>query len=116
MSSRKQSAEIKEKEFGRRTRKIHSTEEKIKVVLEGLKEQTDIAELCRKENITINLYRSWSKEFIEAGKRRLNGDFKSDLANSEVQNLRKENLDLKQLVAELTLEVRTLKKHLNGSF
>ena len=71
MSSRKQSAEIKEKEFGRRTRKIHSTEEKVKVVLEGLKEQSDIAELCRKENITLSLYRSWSKEFIEALTRKI---------------------------------------------
>ncbi len=115
MTSRKKSAELKEKELTKRTRKSYSSEEKIRIVLEGLQGETDIPEICRREGIPTNLYYSWSKDFVEAGKKKLNGEFKIEAPGGEVQHLRKENLDLKQLVAELTLEVRMLKKYFNGS-
>jgi len=115
MSSRKQLAELKEREFLNRTRKNFSAEEKIRIVLDGLKGKTDIGELCQREGISTNLFLSWSKDFVDAGKKKLNGDIRNESVSLEIQNLKKENLDLKQLVAELTLEVRMLKKNLNGA-
>jgi transposase len=114
MSSRKQSAELKMQELKRHTRKSYSIEEKIRIVLEGLKGETNIEDLCLKEGISPVLYNSWTKEFIEGGKSRLNGEIKREGSSSELQSLKNENSDLKQLVAELTLELRMLRKSLNG--
>ena len=115
MESKKQSAESKIKEIRRHTRKKYSAEEKIRIVLEGLRGEISIAELCRKEGINANLYYNWSKDFLEAGKKRLAGDIKREATSGEVNKLKNENADLKELVAELSLEVRTLKKSTLGS-
>ena len=115
MESKKQSAESKVKEIRRHTRKKYSAEEKIRIVIEGLRGEISIAELCRKEGIHPNLYYNWSKDFLEAGKKRLAGDMRREATSAEVYELRTENTDLKQLVAELSLEVRKLKKNTLGS-
>jgi len=98
----------------RRTRKRYSTEEKIRVVLEGLKGETSIAEICRREGINPNVYYKWSKEFLEAGKKRLQGDTVREATSNEVADLRKENEQLKALVAEVSLKNRVLKRSLSG--
>ena len=98
------------REIKRRTRRKFSSEEKIRIVLEGLRGEETIAELCRREGIAPNLYYTWSKEFLEAGKRRLMGDTKREATSGEVTDLKKENLHLKQLVADLALKNRVLKK------
>jgi transposase len=102
------------REITRKTRKKYNSEEKIRVVLEGLKGEASIAELCRREGINPNIYYKWSKEFLEAGKKRLQGDTVREATSSEVVDLRKENDQLKQLVAELSLKNRVLKKSLSG--
>ncbi len=96
------------------TRKLHSSEEKIRIVLSGLRGEDGIAELCRKEGIAQSLYYSWSKEFLEAGKKRLAGDTARQANTGEVKDLRAEALALKELVADLSLENRLLKKHDRG--
>ena len=98
------------KDIRRATRKHHSAEEKIRIVLEGLRGEYSIAELCRREGIAESLYYSWSKEFLEAGKRRLAGDTARAATSGEVTNLRREVRDMKVLVADLALENRLLKK------
>jgi transposase len=98
------------REIRRKTRRKYSTEEKIRIVLEGLRGEESIAELCRREGISPNVYYSWSKAFLEAGKKRLAGDMKREATSSEVLTLRGENAQLKELVAELSLRNRTLKK------
>ena len=98
----------------RKTRKTYGSEEKIKIIIEGIRGDTSIAELCRKEGISQANYYKWSKDFMEAGKRRLAGDTMREANTSEVQELKGENHCLKELVAELSLEVRTLKKNVNG--
>ncbi len=115
MTAKKQSAELKVKEIRRHTRKKYSAEEKIRIVIEGLRGETSVAELCRREGINANLYYKWSKDFLEAGKSRLAGDTKREATSSEVHDLKNENVDLKQLVAELSLENRRLKKSLPGT-
>ena len=102
------------REIKRRTRKRYSAEEKIRIVLEGLKGEASISEICRREGIYPNVYYKWSKEFLEAGKKRLQGDTEREATNGEVVGLRKENDQLKALVAELSLKNRVLKKSLNG--
>jgi len=102
------------REIKRRTRKHYSSEEKIRVVLEGLKGESSIAEICRREGINPNIYYKWSKEFLEAGKKRLSGDTVREATSTEVTDLRTENDQLKALVAELSLKNRVLKKSLNG--
>jgi len=102
------------RDIRRNTRRKFSSEEKIRIVLEGLKGETSIAELCRREGIVANLYYRWSKEFLEAGKKRLQGDTVREATSSEVDDLRKENDQLKQLVAELLLKNRLLKKSMTG--
>ena len=104
------SAEQHIKDIRRATRKRYSTEEKIRIVLSGLRGEDSIAELCRREGIAQSLYYSWSKEFLEAGKRRLAGDTERQASSGEVKDLRRETRDLKELVADLTLENRLLKK------
>ena len=94
----------------RATRKQYSAEEKIRIVLDGLKGEDSIAELCRREGIAQSLYYSWSKEFLEAGKKRLAGDTARAATSTEVKDLRREARDLKEVVAEQALELRLLKK------
>ncbi len=96
------------------TRKRYSAEEKIRIVLDGLRGEDSIAELCRREGIAQGLYYSWSKEFLEAGKKRLAGDTAREASTGEVKALRREARDLKEVVAELTLENRLLKKSMIG--
>ena len=98
------------KNIRRATRKHHSAEEKIRIVLDGLRGEYSIAELCRREGIAESLYYSWSKEFLEAGKRRLAGDTARAATSSEVKDLRREARALKEVVAEQALELRLLKK------
>ena len=108
--TRARSTEQVVKDIRRATRKHHSPEEKIRIVLEGLRGEYSIAELCRREGIAESLYYSWSKEFLEAGKRRLAGDTARSATSGEVKDLRREVRDMKVLVADLTLENRLLKK------
>ena len=96
------------------TRRRITSEEKIHIVLEGLKGEESIAEICRREGIAPSMYYKWSKGFLEAGKRQLNGDTKREATSDDVVQLRQENEQLKQLVAELSLSNRILKKSLSG--
>jgi transposase len=102
------------REIRRKTRKSYSAEEKIRIVLEGLRGEESIASLCRKEGISPNLYYRWSKDFLESGKKRLLGDVVREANREEVVELKSENDQLKQLVAELSLKNRVLKKSLSG--
>ncbi len=110
----KDDAEAVVREIKRRTRKKYSSEEKIRIVLEGLRGEVSIAELCRKEGLHTNIYYKWSKDFLEAGKKRLQGDTVREATSTEVVDLKKENDQLKMVLAELALRNRTLKKSLNG--
>jgi transposase len=98
------------KDIRRATRRHFSAEDKIRIVLDGLRGEDSIAELCRKEGIAQSLYYTWSKEFMEAGKRRLAGDTARAATTDEVKDLRREASALKECVADLTLENRLLKK------
>ena len=102
------------REIRRKTRKKYSAEEKVRIVLEGLRGEEKIAELCRREGIHQNMYYKWSKEFLEAGKQRLVGDTRREADSQEVEEMRSENEQLKAVVAELTLKNRVLKKSLLG--
>lgn len=97
-------------EVRRKTRRRFSVEEKIRIVLEGLRGEESIATLCRKEGLAPNLYYRWSKEFLKTGKKRLVGNTIREATSTEVTDLRKENARLKQVVAEIVLENRLLKK------
>jgi len=110
----KQPAEQVVKAIRRATRRQFSAEEKIRIVLSGLRGEDSIAELCRREGIVENLYYRWSKEFLEAGKKRLAGDTARAATSDEVTELRREASALKEVVAELTLENRLLKKSAIG--
>lgn len=107
-------AEQHVREIRRATRKKYSAEEKIRIVLSGLRGEHSIAELCRREGIAESLYYAWSKEFLEAGKKRLAGDTERQASSGEVAGLRREMSGLKELVADLTLENRLLKKSMTG--
>ena len=102
------------KDIRRRTRKKYSSEEKIRIVLEGMRGEESIAELCRREGLNQNVYYRWSKEFLEAGKQRLAGDIKREASSSEVTGLKKENDQLKRLVADIMLKNDVLKKSVLG--
>ena len=102
------------RQIKRNTRRKITAEEKIRIVLEGLKGEESIAEICRREGIAPSMYYKWSKGFLEAGKRQLNGDTKREATSDDVAQLRQENEQLKQLVAELSLSNRILKKSLSG--
>jgi transposase len=102
------------REIKRQTRRKFTAEEKIRIVLEGLRGEAGITDLCRKEGIHPTMYYKWSKAFLEAGKRQLNGDTIREAGSDEVKELRTENDSLKMLVAELTLRNRTLKKTSQG--
>ncbi len=101
------------RDIRRATRRHFSAEEKIRVVLEGLRGEESIAELCRREGIATSMYYGWSKEFLEAGKKRLAGDTTRAATSDEVKALRREAQSLKEVVADLTLENRLLKKSMN---
>ena len=111
----KEPAEKVVQDIRRATRKHYSAEEKIRIVLEGLRGEDSIAELCRREGIAQNLYYRWSKDFfLEAGKKRLAGDTARAATSDEVNDLRREAMALKEVVADLTLENRVLKKSVTG--
>jgi len=109
-----QNPEAVVKDIRRQTRRKFTAEEKIRIVLEGLKGEASISEVCRREGIVSNLYYRWSKDFLEAGKKRLQGDTTREASSGEVVGLRQENEQLKQLVAELSLKYRLAKKSLTG--
>ena len=111
----KEPAEVVVKDIRRATRRHFSAEDKIRIVLEGLRGEDSIAELCRREGITSSMYYGWSKEFLEAGKRRLAGDTARAATTDEVKALRHEARTLKEVVAEQALELRLIKKSLNGA-
>ena len=110
----KEPAEQVVRNIRRRTRKQYSAEEKIRIVLSGLRGEDSIAELCRREGIAESLYYSWSKEFLEAGRKRLSGDTARQASSVEVKDLRREMHDLKEVLAEQVLENRLLKKSMIG--
>ena len=113
MTSKKSSEKLV-RDIKRNTRRKYSAEEKIRIVIEGMRGETSIAELCRREGIAQNLYYRWSKDFMESGKKRLDGDTMREANTSEVESLKKENAQLKEAVAELLLQNRTLKKSMRG--
>jgi transposase len=106
----KEDADMVVRNIKRQTRRKFSAEEKIRIVLAGMRGEDSIAELCRRENIHQNLYYNWSREFLEAGKKRLAGDTLREANSTEVRELRKENACLKEALAEEMLEKRLLKK------
>ena len=108
--STKSPAEKVVRDIRRKTRKQYSAEEKIRIILDGLRGEESVAALCRREGIAESLYYSWSKEFLEAGKKRLAGDTGRQATSGEVKELKREMRDMKELVAELSLENRLLKK------
>ncbi len=110
----KERAEKVVRDIRRATRRRFSAEEKIRIVLEGLRGEDSIAELCRREGIAQSLSYSWSKEFLEAGKKRLAGDTAREASTGEVKDLRREARNLKEVVAEQALEIRLLKKSMTG--
>ena len=112
--AKKNSSESIVRDIKRNTRRHFSSEEKIRIVLDGLRGEYSIAEVCRREGVHASQYYKWSKDFMEAGKKRLNGDTEREATTTEVKDLREENESLKQLVAEIALKNRVLKKSLTG--
>ena len=112
--TKKKSAESLVRDIKRKTRRKFSSEEKIRIVIEGLRGEMSIAELCRREGIAQNLYYRWSKDFMESGRKRLTGDTLREANTTEVQSLKRENAQLKEVVAELLLKNRVLKKKMDG--
>ena len=112
--NQKTSVEKTVRDIRRATRKRYSAEEKIRIVLEGLRGEDSVAELCRREGINANVYYRWSKEFLEAGKKRLSGDTVREATSDEVKTLRSEMADLKETLAEVVMENRLLKKSVIG--
>lgn len=110
MAKKQASARSTVRQIRRKTRKKYSAEDKIRIVIEGLRGEAAVAELCRKEGISQSLYYKWSKEFLEAGKSRLAGDTRREADGTEVKEMRSELEQLKLLVAELSLKNRVLKK------
>jgi transposase len=113
--NKKVSSESAVKDIRCRTRKKYSSEEKIRIVIDGLRGEDSISSLCRREGILTNLYYRWNKDFLEARKKHLVGDTTREASSHEVVYLKKENEHTKQLVAEITLKNRVLKKSLNGT-
>ena len=110
MMTKKRSAEKTVRDIRRASRRHYSAEEKIRIVLESLRDEDSIAELCRREGINSNVYYRWSKEFLEAGKKRLSVDTAREVTSDEVKQLRTEASTLKETLAELLMENRLLKK------
>lgn len=113
---KKSKAEKTVRDIRRKTRKKYSAEDKIRIVIEGLRGEDSISALCRKEGINANLYYRWSKDFLEAGKKRLAGDEVREATTDEVKELRAESLALKETLAETVLENRLLKKSMIGDY
>jgi transposase len=111
---KKQSAENYIKDIRRKTRRIFSSEQKIQIIMEALRAESSIAELCRKHSIQESTFYKWNKEFLEAGKKRLSGDLTREATSDEVADLRKENLKLKETLADLVLRYDIVKKSLNA--
>ena len=107
-----QSTENFIKDIRRKTRRLFSSEQKIMIVMEALRGEASAAEICRKYGITQSLFYKWNKEFMEAGKKRLNGDTTRQATSDEVNDLRKENQRLKEMVADLMLRYDIVKKSL----
>ena len=114
MMKDKKSVEKTVRDIRRHTRKKYSAEEKIRIVLEGLRGEDSVAELCRREGINPNVYYRWSKEFMEAGKKRLAGDTVREATSDEVKELRAETAALKETLGEVVMENRLLKKSVLG--
>ena len=114
MDGHSEAAEQAVRDIRRATRRQFSAEDKVRIVIGGLRGEDSVAELCRKEGINQNLYYRWSKEFLEAGKKRLAGDTAREATSDEVKGLRAESRQLKELLAELMLENRLLKKSVLG--
>jgi transposase len=114
MMTDKKSVEKTVRDIRRHTRKKYSAEEKIRIVLEGLRGEESVAELCRREGINPNVYYRWSKEFMEAGKKRLAGDTVREATSDEVKELRAETAALKETLGEVVMENRLLKKSVLG--
>ena len=114
MMTNRRSVEKTVRDIRRRTRKKYSAEEKIRIVLEGLRGEESIAELCRKEGLNPNVYYRWSKAFMEAGKKRLAGDTVREATSDEVKELRAETAALKETLGEMVMENRLLKKSVLG--
>ena len=114
MAKKVSSSEKKVREIKRRSRKQYAGEEKIRIVLDGLRGEESVSELCRREGITESMYYRWSKEFLEAGKKRLAGDTVREATSDEVKTLRAEASSLKEMLAELLMENRLLKKSVTG--
>lgn len=111
-TNQKQSTENFIKDIRRKTRRLFSSEQKIMIVMEALRGETSTSEICRKYGITQSLFYKWNKEFMEAGKKRLNGDTTRQATTDEVTELRKENHRLKEMVADLMLRYDIVKKSL----
>ncbi len=112
--SRKKSASSLISELKRKTRRTYSSEEKIRIIIDGMRGEMSVAALSRREGISQGIYYKWTKDFMDAGKRRLTGDTMREANTSEVKELKDENRSLKELVAALSLKNRDLKKNLNG--
>ena len=111
---KKQTTENFIKEIRRKTKRVFSSEQKITIVMEALRAETSVAEICRKYSIHQAQFYKWNKEFLEAGKKRLAGDTTRDATKDEVNDLRNENAKLKEMVADLMLRYDIVKKSLNG--
>ena len=101
------------KDIRKKTRRVFTAEQKILIVMEALRAETSVAELCRKHSISQSQFYSWNKEFMEAGKKRLNGDVTREATSDEVSELKKENARLKEMVADLVLRYDIIKKSLD---
>lgn len=113
MQKRSTKSEKLIKEVRRNTRQVFSSEQKILIVMEGMRGEMTVAELCRKHGISEPTYYKWNKEFIEAGKKRLSGDETREATSDEVKELRKENTALKESLADLVIRYDIVKKSLN---
>ena len=113
-TNRKQKAENYIKEIRRKTRRIFSSEQKITIVMEALRAETTVAEICRKYGLADSQFYKWNKEFVEAGKKRLAGDTTREATSDEVAELRKENQRLKETVADLVIRYDIVKKSLSA--
>lgn len=114
MFTKKENAESTIKDIKRQTRRLFNAEEKIRIVIEGLRGEDTIASICRKYGINDSLYYKWSKDFLEAGKKRLNGDTDRNATSTEVDYLKRENDNLKKALADLYLHNELLKKSVTG--
>ena len=113
-TNQKQSTENFIKDIRRKTRRLFSSEQKILIVMEALRGESSSAEICRKHGIAQSLFYKWNKEFMEAGKKRLNGDTTREATSDEVADLRKENQQLKEMLADLMLQNYIVKKSLGN--